>query len=457
MRWYYILFGLILMAIFITATTYVGDDQVTTSNTLKVGLTNISSSDVNTTNLNADVFNGTNGTFSNLISIGTGSDNTTIEGGNITANRIKISKNYSGSSWEYSSGSSVYNRPVYLNLSNVMDRVGQIGNTFLQAFQIDINNYGDAIKPIGIGIGIDQYSQDANADTSGIILDINLKEGNSTLKGLQTHLRDNSKYSAGIRGVYNRINKDNSSTIAYNSLVTSEGSKPIDAALYATGGGGFINGILLDSNGEFINGLNLRAVSSGGNAIMTRGNWQNEFFCNTTGICKIRSDEVLEFTSERNTSGGAIRFQTQNSSNHMLNRVQITSGDQAYVYFGSANDLVSIKMYSPDKSESTCSLTNDDLISCNGVTPLNSSLPATFLNVTIGDSTSNTTISNGLISTENITATRLNLTGTAMIQDNLTMGDGSKQVNITLTSPDGTEGCCGLNDDLTFTCREGAC
>lgn len=40
-----------------------------------------------------------------------------------------------------------------------------------------------------------------------------------------------------------------------------------------------------------------------------------------------------------------------------------------------------------------------------------------------------------------------------IIVDPLVVGDGSSQVNITLTSPDGTEWNCGVNDAGTFSCN----
>ncbi len=39
----------------------------------------------------------------------------------------------------------------------------------------------------------------------------------------------------------------------------------------------------------------------------------------------------------------------------------------------------------------------------------------------------------------------------------LTVGDGTNQVNITMTSPDGTAWCCGVSDDGSWGCASGAC
>jgi len=54
-------------------------------------------------------------------------------------------------------------------------------------------------------------------------------------------------------------------------------------------------------------------------------------------------------------------------------------------------------------------------------------------------------------------STDFTATGGLNLADNLTIGTGSAQVNITLTSPDASEWCCGVNDDGSLGCRSGAC
>ena len=48
-------------------------------------------------------------------------------------------------------------------------------------------------------------------------------------------------------------------------------------------------------------------------------------------------------------------------------------------------------------------------------------------------------------------------TGLVTIFSNLTIGSGTVQTNMTLTSPDGSESCCGVDNSDTFVCSAGAC
>lgn len=55
-----------------------------------------------------------------------------------------------------------------------------------------------------------------------------------------------------------------------------------------------------------------------------------------------------------------------------------------------------------------------------------------------------------------------NSTGTKVfsidaVDGSLIIGDGTAQKNITMTSPDGSEFCCGVANDGTFSCSSGAC
>ena len=41
--------------------------------------------------------------------------------------------------------------------------------------------------------------------------------------------------------------------------------------------------------------------------------------------------------------------------------------------------------------------------------------------------------------------------------DSFTVGRGDAQINITMTSPDASEWCCGVNDSGIFLCKGGSC
>jgi hypothetical protein len=71
--------------------------------------------------------------------------------------------------------------------------------------------------------------------------------------------------------------------------------------------------------------------------------------------------------------------------------------------------------------------------------------------------TANIDVDTNIIKNIGTTDTDFTATGGLKLDDTLVMGDGSVQRNITMTSPDASEWCCGVNNTGSFSCSSGAC
>lgn len=229
---------------------------------------------------------------------------------------------------DFEIGVSNYIEGFFININNSYDDPGNIANTFVMGFNNKIENHGDSIKPFGFRTEIDQYSEDTNADSSGIVIDMELLgNSNSTLKGTNINLVDNGNPSLGLRGNNIFLEKTNSNSFAYGNYIASSGSQPINSGIYLTGGGGFTNGFHIDSLGDIAKGIYLHQSSAvtGSQAIYTEGGWDYDIYLNSSSPQKILANEILELRPQRSSSGEAYRIFTKDIGGTDTQRFSISS------------------------------------------------------------------------------------------------------------------------------------
>jgi len=396
-KWLFVFASFILLGFSVYATTIISDTEIITPNSL-------------TKNSDYVVYHSEGTTYSinknGDIAFSSSGENTSI----IQASLDSIGSN----AHVYILGDITFDDTIYLNSSNQI-----------------LEGYGTINIPDGTGITTGKSSSQVDGQTiKGFTFD-----GNSTVIRVGSALNkiNNIRITDAYKGILiDELNDNARDTLISDVIIKETESYAIQIASGSTSdqkisnvvignvGNDFsVSGILLNGNSHLLS--NVHVFNTGDSSIDVRG------------------DNIIISNCYIDTSDDS-GIDVFNSNGTVVTNCYIyRNGDEGINVAGNSYHTVISNNFFKDNVGVS--------IKTSGNSDYNNIVGNTFYNNT--GTLSNTGSNNNIIGNEdedNIIIGKTNIT------DTLTIGDGTNQINITLTSPDGTEYSCGVNDGGSFTC-----